>query len=219
MEDLILRKDTEQKRKALIKGAFKKSVLRCCEAIGYDATKMKSPSLQGAVNAMKQYILSSEEHEDRLDSEMRGTLSGITNKVIETCYPFGSVLPFPVNNFQLMILAGAKGSTVNMAQIVAQLGQQELEGHRVPRMCSGKTLPSFIAYDPCGRAGGFVTQRFLTGLRPQEYYFHSMAGREGLVDTACKTARSGYLQRCLIKGLETLRVAYDNTGLYVVKCH
>lgn len=38
-----------------------------------------------------------------------------------------------------------------------------------------------------------------------------MAGREGLVDTACKTSRSGYLQRCLVKGLETLQVQYDNT--------
>jgi hypothetical protein len=49
------------------------------------------------------------------------------------------------------------------------------------------------------------------GLRPQEYYFHCMAGREGLVDTAVKTSRSGYLQRCLVKNLEALKVAYDNT--------
>ena len=49
------------------------------------------------------------------------------------------------------------------------------------------------------------------GLRPQEYYFHCMAGRDGLVDTAVKTARSGYLQRCMIKNLESLAVAYDGT--------
>jgi DNA-directed RNA polymerase I subunit RPA1 len=60
-------------------------------------------------------------------------------------------------------------------------------------------------------AGGFIADRFLTGIRPQEYFFHCMAGREGLIDTAVKTSRSGYLQRCLVKGLEELRVNYDHT--------
>ncbi|CAG8675523.1 15003_t:CDS:2, partial [Acaulospora colombiana] len=61
------------------------------------------------------------------------------------------------------------------------------------------------------RAGGFISGRFLTGIKPQEYFFHCMAGREGLIDTAVKTSRSGYLQRCLIKHLESLRVHYDHT--------
>ena len=38
-----------------------------------------------------------------------------------------------------------------------------------------------------------------------------MAGREGLIDTAVKTSRSGYLQRCLIKHMEGLTVSYDST--------
>jgi hypothetical protein len=91
------------------------------------------------------------------------------------------------------------------------LGQQELEGRRVPRMASGKTLPSFMAFDPNPRAGGFISDRFSTGIRPQEFFFHCMAGREGLIDTAVKTSRSGYLQRCLIKHLEQLVVNYDYT--------
>ena len=56
-----------------------------------------------------------------------------------------------------------------------------------------------------------MADRFLTGIRPQEFYFHAMAGREGLVDTAVKTANSGYLQRCLIKHLESYLVSYDGT--------
>lgn len=68
---------------------------------------------------------------------------------------------------------------VNFQQISSHLGQQELEGKRVPRMVSGKTLPSFHPWDWAPRAGGFIIDRFLTGLRPQEYYFHCMAGREG----------------------------------------
>ena len=78
-------------------------------------------------------------------------------------------------------------------------------------MNSGRTLPSFLPFDPDPRADGFITDRFLTGIRPQEYYFHCMAGREGLVDTAVKTSRSGYLQRCLVKHLEELKVGYDHT--------
>ena len=110
-----------------------------------------------------------------------------------------------------MITTGAKGSMVNQSQVSCALGQQALEGRRVPRMSSGKTLPSFMPYDPNPRADGFIADRFLTGVRPQEYYFHCMAGREGLVDTAVKTSRSGYLQRCLVKHLEELKVSYDNT--------
>lgn len=78
-------------------------------------------------------------------------------------------------------------------------------------MDTGKSLPCFRPYDPNPRAGGFVGDRFLTGIRPQEYFFHCMAGREGLIDTAVKTSRSGYLQRCIIKHLEGMVVAYDNT--------
>ena len=78
-------------------------------------------------------------------------------------------------------------------------------------MPSGKTLPSFAPFDPNPRASGYVSDRFSTGIRPQEFFFHTMAGREGLIDTAVKTSRSGYLQRCLMKHLEQLYVSYDYT--------
>ena len=71
-----------------------------------------------------------------------------------------------------MTLSGAKGSAVNFSQISCLLGQQELEGKRVPRMATGKTLPSFRRFDPSPRAGGYITDRFLTGIRPQEYFMH-----------------------------------------------
>lgn len=63
-------------------------------------------------------------------------------------------------------------------QISCLLGQIELEGRRPPLMLSGRSLPSFLPYDVSPRAGGFVTGRFLTGIKPQEYFFHCMAGRE-----------------------------------------
>eukprot|EP00879_Flechtneria_rotunda_P019031 GHRR01019981.1.p1 GENE.GHRR01019981.1~~GHRR01019981.1.p1 ORF type:complete len:960 (+),score=400.61 GHRR01019981.1:550-3429(+) len=140
-----------------------------------------------------------------------GVMHPLASEVIKACIPAGQAKPFPKNCMSLMTVSGAKGSTVNFSQIACLLGQQELEGRRVPRTASGKTLPCFRAYDGGARAGGFVGDRFLTGLRPQEYYFHCMAGREGLVDTTVKTSRSGYLQRCLVKNLEALRVAHDGT--------
>lgn len=147
----------------------------------------------------------------RLDAVMQGVINKVASEVIKACLPGGLQAPFLKNNFSMMVLTGAKGSAVNQSQISCFLGQQALEGQRVPVMISGKTLPSFRAYDASARAGGFVQDRFLTGVKPQEYYFHCMAGREGLVDTAVKTSRSGYLQRCLVKHLEELKVDYDMT--------
>lgn len=146
-----------------------------------------------------------------LDNLMQTELRDKGSMISKKWLPKGLLKPFPQNCISLMTISGAKGSSVNFQQISFLLGQQELEGKRVPRMVSGKTLPSFPPWDFTSRAGGYIIDRFLTGLRPQEYYFHCMAGREGLVDTAVKTSRSGYLQRCLIKNLESLKVAYDYT--------
>jgi DNA-directed RNA polymerase I subunit RPA1 len=147
----------------------------------------------------------------RIDAAMQAVVNKSASDVIKACLPHGLDTPFPRNNFSLMVSSGAKGSAVNQSQISCFLGQQALEGQRVPIMISGKTLPSFRAFDGSARAGGFISDRFVTGVKPQEYYFHCMAGREGLVDTAVKTSRSGYLQRCLVKHLEELKVNYDYT--------
>lgn len=155
--------------------------------------------------------LASADDRQRLDGVVKSKMNEWTSEIIKACLPHGSVKAFPANCFALMTTSGAKGSNVNFSQISCLLGQQELEGKRVPVMPSGKTLPSFRPYDPQPRAGGYITDRFLTGVRPQDYYFHCMAGREGLVDTAVKTSRSGYLQRCLVKHLENLCVEYDCT--------
>ncbi|KAJ8680362.1 hypothetical protein QAD02_016149 [Eretmocerus hayati] len=147
----------------------------------------------------------------QVDRKYKSALDVYTNKINKTCLPGGLVKTFPDNNLQLMVQSGAKGSTVNTMQISCLLGQIELEGKRPPLMISGKSLPSFPAYDPSPRAGGFITGRFMTGIQPQEFFFHCMAGREGLIDTAVKTSRSGYLQRCLIKHMEGLTINYDST--------
>ncbi|KAH8327289.1 hypothetical protein KR074_009351 [Drosophila pseudoananassae] len=146
-----------------------------------------------------------------LDRKYKSLLDGYTNDINKTCLPDGLVTKFPSNNLQLMVLSGAKGSMVNTMQISCLLGQIELEGKRPPLMISGKSLPSFTSFETSPKSGGFIDGRFMTGIQPQDFFFHCMAGREGLIDTAVKTSRSGYLQRCLIKHLEGLSVHYDLT--------
>lgn len=113
-----------------------------------------------------------------LDLKMKRKTDEVQDKINKQCIPFGLLKRFPDNNLQLMVQSGAKGSVVNCMQISCLLGQIELEGRRPPLMISGRSLPSFRPYDPSPRAGGFVDGRFLTGIRPQEYFFHCMAGRE-----------------------------------------
>ena len=158
-------------------------------------------------------IIKDETHtiESNLDVIVKNAMNKLSSDYSKNWINKGLVKNFPKNYFSMMVLSGAKGSLVNLSQIACMLGQQELEGKRVPRMASGRTLPSFAPFDANPRAGGFVSDRFSTGIRPQEFFFHCMAGREGLIDTAVKTSRSGYLQRCLVKHLEQLMVNYDYT--------
>ncbi|XP_049872941.1 DNA-directed RNA polymerase I subunit RPA1 [Pectinophora gossypiella] len=162
-------------------------------------------------NTIGEMLIKDPKFRANLDRQYKTMLDGHTNNINKACLGEGLLEKFPYNNLQLMVQSGAKGSTVNTMQISCLLGQIELEGKRPPLMISGRSLPSFPPYDISPRAGGFIDGRFMTGIQPQEFFFHCMAGREGLIDTAVKTSRSGYLQRCLIKHLEGLTVAYDHT--------
>ncbi|KAJ2849957.1 hypothetical protein IWW36_002266 [Coemansia brasiliensis] len=215
MEDLLFDKQGDSIRKELIKEQHPKGVNAALGFVGlsdYDAGKLESD-----LNVKKEFQTRMEEvlrHDfklQQLDGTISSVMGDITSTVMAKCLPSHLQLPFPHNNMVVMTVSGAKGSNVNLSQITCCLGQQSLEGRRVPLMVSGKSLPSFAPFDSSGRAGGYVASRFLTGLKPQEFYFHCMAGREGLIDTAVKTSRSGYLQRCLIKHLEGIQVHYDYT--------
>eukprot|EP00512_Aurantiochytrium_limacinum_P000745 CAMPEP_0171488598 /NCGR_PEP_ID=MMETSP0958-20121227/2288_1 /TAXON_ID=87120 /ORGANISM="Aurantiochytrium limacinum, Strain ATCCMYA-1381" /LENGTH=1959 /DNA_ID=CAMNT_0012021713 /DNA_START=133 /DNA_END=6012 /DNA_ORIENTATION=- len=214
IEDLILNRDAEAFRTGRIAASAARGVELSAEFAGLDEDERKGISNEQVALALENRLRSeanSPDDEALLDSAMQGVTSEITSEIIKACLPQGQRKPFPANCFSLMVFTGAKGSLVNHSQVSCALGQQALEGRRVPRTIAGKSLPCFSAFDPTPRAGGYVSDRFLTGVRPQEYYFHCMAGREGLIDTAVKTARSGYLQRCLVKHLENLSVSYDRT--------
>jgi len=110
-----------------------------------------------------------------------------------------------------MIKSKSKGNPVNIAQMVSTLGQQNVDGKRIPDGFNDRTLPHFTKYDDGPESRGFVENSFINGLTPQEFYFHAMGGREGLIDTACKTSETGYIQRKLIKSMEDCKINYDLT--------
>ena len=115
------------------------------------------------------------------------------------------------NRFVVMYNAGSKGSEINIQQMTACLGQQNVDGKRIPYGFEHRTLPHYTKYDDSAVARGFVESSYINGLSPQELFFHAMGGRIGLIDTAVKTSTTGYIQRRLIKGLEDLMVNYDMT--------
>eukprot|EP00397_Hematodinium_sp_SG-2012_P000777 GEMP01000778.1.p1 GENE.GEMP01000778.1~~GEMP01000778.1.p1 ORF type:complete len:2021 (+),score=468.87 GEMP01000778.1:45-6107(+) len=115
------------------------------------------------------------------------------------------------NNIIAMVESGSKGSPINIAQIIACVGQQNVEGKRMGNGFRDRTLPHFSKDDYGPESRGFVENSYLAGLTPQELYFHAMGGREGIIDTACKTSETGYIQRRLVKAMETLKVRYDGT--------
>ncbi len=115
------------------------------------------------------------------------------------------------NRFVEMVKAGSKGSDLNISFMISCLGQQNVDGKRIPYGFEHRTLPHFTKYDDSPGARGFVESSYINGLTPQELFMHAMGGRVGLIDTAVKTSTTGYIQRRLIKGLEDLMVNYDMT--------
>ena len=91
------------------------------------------------------------------------------------------------NRFVIMVNAGSKGSDLNISQMISCLGQQNVDGKRIPYGFENRTLPHFTKFDDSPGARGFVESSFIGGLRPEELFFHAMGGRVGLIDTAVKS--------------------------------
>jgi len=145
------------------------------------------------------------------EEEFESKVNGILNKAREDAGTFGRKSLDKNNRFVMMVNAGSKGSNINIAQMISCLGQQNIDGKRIPYGFEDRTLPHYKRYDDSPEARGFVESSFIKGLTPQELFFHAMGGRVGLIDTAVKTSQTGYIQRRLIKGLEDLKIEYDMT--------
>lgn len=121
------------------------------------------------------------------------------------------------NNFISTVTSGSKGDYFNIAQITGLLGQQNLSGARIPKTLNNNTrsLPHYkfknLSQEEDYESKGFIKNSFIKGLNPKEFWFHAITGREGITDTAMKTATSGYIQRRIIKLGEDIQIKYDST--------
>tara|TARA_Y100000310_G_C20699887_1_gene828739 strand:+ start:3947 stop:7360 length:3414 start_codon:yes stop_codon:yes gene_type:complete len=115
------------------------------------------------------------------------------------------------NNVNKMIKAKARGSMLNVTQIACSVGQQVLNGKRIDFGYTERTLPFFKKADLSAKSHGFIESSFMEGLNPVEFFFGSITGRDGLMDTALRTPKSGYLYRRLANALQDLVMAYDGT--------
>jgi len=122
-------------------------------------------------------------NQDEFESKVFATL----NKVIDKAGKEGRNSLSDDNRMTNMIKAGSKGSNTNVAQMIAVLGQQNIEGKRIPYGFQDRTLPHFKRFDDGAAARGFIESSFVKGLTPHEFFFHAMSGREGLIDTAVKS--------------------------------
>ncbi|MEW6721652.1 MAG: DNA-directed RNA polymerase subunit A' [Candidatus Micrarchaeota archaeon] len=111
----------------------------------------------------------------------------------------------------IMAKIGARGSLLNAIQMSALVAQQTVRSKRLTRGYRGRLLPYFKPGALTALERGFVYSSFHIGMSPAEYMFTSMGGREALVNTAIRTARSGYMQRRLINALQDLVVFDDMT--------
>jgi DNA-directed RNA polymerase II subunit RPB1 len=143
------------------------------------------------------------------EAEFEKKVNNLLNKAISEAGSIGLKSLKEGNRMTNMVAAGSKGKTINIAQMIACLGQQNVDGKRIPNSFNGRSLPHYCKYDISPESKGFVESSFIQGLKPQEFFFHAMGGREGLIDTAVKTSETGYIQRKLIKAMEDLKTHYD----------
>jgi len=119
---------------------------------------------------------------------------------------------FPKDNLvNKMISAKARGSMLNITQIACSVGQQVMRGQRINFGYTGRSLSCFKKGDLTPAAGGFIKNSFINGLRPDEFFFGGMTGRDAMMDTALRTPKSGYLYRRLVSALQDFIVEYDGT--------
>ena len=145
--------------------------------------------------------------EQAVENSVSGILIKVRGAAGEKCFAELSKANPPM----IMAICGSKGSKINVSQMVAVVGQQMIDSSRPTDGFQDRTLPHFPRNARQPPAKGFVRNSFYSGLSPSELYFHAMSGREGLVDTAVKTAETGYMSRRLMKSLEDLSIQYDSS--------
>ena len=193
ISDLVVSSDTTDKIRDTI-DAMKKGVHEVISQIHAGAFENKS------IDSDNDYF------EAEVNKLLNTAIATVGKQAIETLRASGDD-----NRMINMVDSGSKGSVINVSQIVGCLGQQNVDGKRIPYGFDDRTLPHYTKYDDGPESRGFVQSSFIQGLTPQEFFFHAMGGREGLIDTAVKTSETGYIQRKLVKAMEDCIVGSDGT--------
>ena len=184
--------------------------------------KIKSEMIKYFIEA--QSIINTETDEYMREQKINNCLNNATSvgqKISKESLHFN-------NSLNCMVLSGSKGSYVNIAQITGIIGQQNVDGKRISKNFGNRTLPHYFSDDDkylkndsldssiemklleqLFESRGFVTSSYIKGLNPKQLFFHAAGGREGVIDTAIKTAKSGYIQRKLVKKMEDLKISYS----------
>jgi DNA-directed RNA polymerase subunit A' len=109
-----------------------------------------------------------------------------------------------------MIMARAgTGKELSIVQMHAGVGQQSLRGQRISRGFDGRTLSCFKRGDISPAARGYTKSSLRKGLLPHEVFFGNITGRDGLMDTALRTPKTGYLYRRMASAMLDLIVDED----------
>lgn len=198
---------------------YKEGYFAINKIISNDASQsiMHTDSFKGFVDLEDSNVLSTNDvqtvdsggKQRTINPEIENKVTAVLNKIREQC---GNICIKNLGSFNSPIVmqnCGSKGSKINISQMIACVGQQIISGKRIPNGFKNRTLPYFVENDKSPLAKGYVKSSFRKGLMPEEFFFHAMSGREGLVDTAVKTAETGYMQRRLMKALEDLKVCND----------
>lgn len=175
-----------------------------------DAINKKKQAVYNIIEQVKIGVFENNTGRSNADA-FETEVNNILNKAQEEAGKIGRKSLDKNNRFITLVNCGSKGTTLNIAQMIACLGQQNVDGKRIPYGFEDRTLPHFSKFDDTPEARGFVKNSFIQGLDPPELFAHAVGGRVGLIDTAVKTSQTGYIQRRLIKGLEDIGVAYDMT--------
>ena len=189
---------------AMVKGTIEEGKKKVADLIS-DMHSGKFINISGRTNG--------EELENRIRNALNDTTSSVITDVIKTLPPTNRMIQMSDMG------SGAKGKIeMNHPQMMCFLGQQFVESKRIQYTMDARTLPHFPKYDDGAESRGFVENSFISGVRPAEFFYHAMGGREGLIDTAVKTSDTGYIQRRLVKIMEDIRVEHDHTVRDVNGC-
>ncbi len=190
------------------------------QTVGFKDTVVDNKMYQQIQQIVNQKILESKyaitQYENDVDQISPETIEGALSAELGAVQAnVGQMLMAHLNSdnfFWTAAKSGAKGNATNVAQVSGVLGQNNVDGARFKKKVEGRALIYWHRDDDTPEARGFIKSSYLSGLRGFEFFYNAAAGREGLIDTAIKTAQTGYIQRQLIKGLEDLSIRYDGTN-------